>query len=191
MQLTRGDLVASAAGGAACGACAVLWLLRRAKPLSSNPPTSLEGIIEYNQLWVGADGTTHVAQGLKFGSLAKKGYSGTPQYVRQFGLSDFTVKAVVVTQMFGENPWHYAPSAQFVVTLSGAWYVRTSDGKTVVFRAGDVLFQDNTNAHPAARAGTQDGMHFSGVAPGEATCSQLVIQVERKPAAENPGAWSA
>ena len=95
MQLARGEVVASAACGAACGAAAVLWLLRpqRDRPARRSPPTSLEGIIEYNQLWVGADGSTSVAQGLSFSGLERKGYSGTPQYVREFGPSDFVVKA--------------------------------------------------------------------------------------------------
>jgi len=141
------------------------------------------------RLWVDAAGETHVTRDLSFGQMEKKGYSGTPQYVRQFGPAD-AVKAMVVTQMFGENPWHYAPSSQFVVCLSGGWYVRTSDGKQVVFRPGDVLYQDNTARHPAARDGTQKAMHFSGVAPGEQTCSQLVIQVERKASADNAGEWS-
>ena len=149
MQLTRAEFVGSALTCAVGGACAALWLTR---PQQSKPPTDLEGIIKYNQLWVGADGETHVEVCLNFGALEKKGYSGTPQYVRQFGPSDFTVKSVVVTQMFGENPWHYAPSAQFVVTLSGAWYVKTSDGTIVVMRPGDVMFQDNTKLHPSWEA---------------------------------------
>ena len=199
MQITtRAEIVGSLATGAVCGACAVLLLAparRRAlvPPASAREPSaSLEGIIDYNQLWVGADGITHMAENLSFGSLEKKGYSGTPQYVRQFSKSDFTVKSVVVTQMVGENPWHYAPSEQFVVTLAGAWYVRTSDGTTRVFKAGDVLYQDNTRQHPAAVDGTQKAMHYRGVAPGYATCSQLVIQVERvrPPTADNAGAWS-
>ena len=123
MQLARGEVVASATCGAACGACAVLWLLRPQRDRESSParraaPTNLEGIIEYNQLWVGADGSTQVAQGLSFSGLERKGYSGTPQvqpkprrrlcasptlrppaqYVRQFGLSDFVVKSTIVTQ---------------------------------------------------------------------------------------------
>ena len=99
---------------------------------------------------------------------------------------DLTFTSLPVT---GENPWHYAPAAQFVIVLSGAWYVKGSDGKTTVFRAGDVLYQDNTKAHPAAKEGTQQAMHFSGVAPGEETCSQLIIQVERSASVNNPGEW--
>ena len=59
----------------------------------------------------------------------------------------------MVTQQVGENPWHFCPSPQFVVTLEGSWYIRTSDGETTTFRPGDVLYQDNSAEHPLARRG--------------------------------------
>ena len=59
------------------------------------------------------------------------------QYVRAFSNSDdFELTGLVVTQQVGENPWHFCPSPQFVVTLEGSWYIRTSDGKTTTFRPG-------------------------------------------------------
>jgi len=62
--------------------------------------------------------------------------------VRAFSDSDdFALTGLVVTQQVGENPWHFCPSPQFVVTLEGSWYIRTSDGKTTTFRPGDVLYQ--------------------------------------------------
>ena len=61
------------------------------------------------------------------------------QYVRAFSNSeDFALTGLVVTQQVGENPWHFCPSPQFVVTLEGSWYIRTSDGKTTTFKPGDV-----------------------------------------------------
>ena len=66
---------------------------------------------------------------------------------------DFALAGLVVTQQVGENPWHFCPSPQFVVTLEGSWYIRTSDGKTTTFRPGDVLYQDNSAEHPLVRRG--------------------------------------
>ena len=54
---------------------------------------------------------------------------------------DFALTGLVVTQQVGENPWHFCPSPQFVVTLKGSWYIRTSDGKTTTFKPGDVLYR--------------------------------------------------
>ena len=74
--------------------------------------------------------------------------------MRAFSNSDdFELTGLVVTQQVGENPWHFCPSPQFVVTLEGSWYIRTSDGETTTFRPGDVLYQDNSAEHPLARRG--------------------------------------
>ena len=54
---------------------------------------------------------------------------------------DFALTGLVVTQQVGENPWHFCPSPQFVVTLEGSWYIRTSDGKTTTFKPGDILYK--------------------------------------------------
>ena len=129
----------------------LLNLLRRhlfmgltASALSPSP--AAKGAIRYRQLWVSADGVTHIDEH-ECGKLETKDFTATGgdaalQYVRAFSNSDdFALTGLVVTQQVGENPWHYCPSPQFVVTLEGSWYIRTSDGKTTTFKPGDVLYQ--------------------------------------------------
>ena len=149
--------------GAACvgAACAIVasYLLKARTP--AQLPAPLEGALTYTHMYVGTDGLTHLRRGCRFGSLQKKGYAGTPQYVRNFA-SDFKVKSMVVTQQFAENPWHHCPAPQFVVTTGGRWYIRTGDGDRIEFQAGDVLYQDNDPNHPMAKAGTLNAMHYSG-----------------------------
>ena len=87
MQLLRAQFIRTITSGAVCGACG-LWLASSHVPAVAAAASSLDGIISYSQLWVGADGETHVAHGLSFGGLQKTGYSGTPQYVRQFEPAD-------------------------------------------------------------------------------------------------------
>ena len=126
----------------------LLNLLRRhlfmgltASALSTAP--AAKGAIRYRQLWVSADGVTHIDEH-ECGKLETKDFTSTGgdaalQYVRAFSNSDdFALTGLVVTQQVGENPWHFCPSPQFVVTLEGSWYIRTSDGKTTTFRPGDV-----------------------------------------------------
>ena len=116
-----------------------------ASALSSSAPAA-RGAIRYRQLWVSADGVTHIDEH-ECGKLETKDFTSTGgdaalQYVRAFSDSDdFALTGLVVTQQVGENPWHYCPSPQFVVTLEGSWYIRTSDGKTTTFKPGDVLYQ--------------------------------------------------
>ena len=114
--------------------------------------------------------------------------------MRAFSNSDdFQLTGLVVTQQVGENPWHFCPSPQFVVTLEGSWYIRTSDGKTTTFRPGDVLYQDNSSDHPSAKLGASGqapsgAQHWSGANGGP--CNQLVLGVKPRvfPAPE-PGTW--
>ena len=128
----------------------LLNLLRRhlfmgltASALSTTP--AAKGAIRYRQLWVSEDGVTHIDEH-RYGNLETKDFTSTGgdaalQYVRAFSDSDdFSLTGLVVTQQVGENPWHFCPSPQFVVTLEGSWYIRTSDGKTTTFRPGDVLY---------------------------------------------------
>ena len=117
-----------------------------------------KGSIRYRQLWVSEDGVTHIDEH-ECGKLETKDFTSTGgdaalQYVRAFSNSDdFALTGLVVTQQVGVNPWHFCPSPQFVVTLEGSWYIRTSDGKTTTFKPGDVLYQDNSSEHPLVRRG--------------------------------------
>merc|ERR1719204_1899047 len=100
--------------------------------------SATKGVIGYYQLWVDEEGITHIDE-QQFRNLTEKGFSSTAlQFVRSFTDRDFSLSGLVVTQQTGENPWHHCPSPQFVVTLEGSWYIRTSDGKETTFTAGDV-----------------------------------------------------
>ena len=103
----------------------LLNLLRRhlfmgltASALSSSAPAA-KGAIRYRQLWVSADGVTHIDEH-ECGKLETKDFTSTGgdaalQYVRAFSNSDdFALTGLVVTQQVGENPWHFCPSPQFV-----------------------------------------------------------------------------
>ena len=157
---------------------------------------AVEGAIRYHHLWVTSEGETRIARDLKFGALVAKGFTvgakgarTSTQLVRAFTSGEFDVVSTVVTQQLGDNPWHYAPAPQFVVTLAGRWFVRSSDGCEVVMRPGDVLYQDNTQAHPrVGRGTTTKGMHFSGSLGGP--CSQLVVQLRTELQTDAPARWS-
>eukprot|EP00966_Prymnesium_polylepis_P241647 5588087-Prymnesium_polylepis.1 len=147
---------------------------REAASATSEAAPPGEGVIKFTRLWVSSDGATHIkdcsVQGLK-----RSGSFGTPQYVRDM-LGDLRPTDLVFTQQTGANPWHPCPSPQLVVTLAGSWYVNTTDGDSVVFRPGDVLYQDDSRGLTVA--GNQPS-HFSGAVGGP--CNQLVISVAKSP----------
>jgi hypothetical protein len=78
----------------------------------------------YYQLYASDDGTTHFGE-WKMTGFDLQAYSSKPQYVR----SDFggePTKLVFTELAAGlEQPLHSCPAVQFVVTLSGSWYLQT------------------------------------------------------------------
>jgi hypothetical protein len=152
--------------------------------------TPHSGAVRYHQLYVGPDGYTKIARDLAVSNMEKQDFtsSSSLQYVRSFSSDDFEVVNTILTQQFGENPWHYCPAPQFVVTLAGRWFVRTPDGNEIVMGPGDLLYQDNTKEHPKAVEGTRQCMHYSGAVDGP--CNQLIIQLKTALQTDNPGRWS-
>jgi len=134
----------------------------------------------YYQIYASEDGTTHFKSCLMHGFELKK-YAKDSQYQR----SDFggeTSKLVFTELAPGlEQDLHCCPEVQFVVTLSGSWYVKTSDGTKHTFNPGDVLFQDNTKTSPASNK----PQHYSGVV-GDKPCQQMIVQISRAPEVDNP-----
>ena len=99
-----------------------------ASALSTAP--AAKGAIRYRQLWVSADGLTHIDEH-ECGKLETKDFTSTGgdaalQYVRAFSASDdFALTGLVVTQQVGENPWHFCPSPQFVAVWNQIFTARS------------------------------------------------------------------
>lgn len=136
----------------------------------------------YYQLYASEDGKTH------FKLCHMKGFeskSYAPRTIPQFTKTDFggePTKLVFTELPVGQvQELHPCPEVQFVATLSGSWYIKTSDGTYHEFHAGDVLFQDDTESSPAANIPE----HFSGVV-GDKPCQQMIVQMSRKPEVNNP-----
>ncbi|KAJ8614477.1 hypothetical protein CTAYLR_000861 [Chrysophaeum taylorii] len=138
--------------------------------------TSENPLKQYYQLVVDTSGETSVVT-RDFTNVEAIGYSNVPQFCRSLDEKVAAPTGVVFTQMSGDNPWHHCPTAQIVVCLRGTWFVRTTDGVTTELKQGDVLFQDNTPEHLAAKPGTHQAMHFSGVVG--ATCDQMIVQLSQ------------
>ena len=140
---------------------------------NSNMPSSIK---PYYQLVVDEQGGTSIVL-REFTNVHQEGYSNTPQLVEKLDPSFATPTNVIFTSLQGENPFHHCPSPQIVVCLAGKWYIRTTDDKVTEFGPGDVLYQDNTAQHPAARPDTHRAMHFSA-SVGDEPCDQMIVQLK-------------
>ncbi len=99
-------------------------VLRMATSKEAAEPSPQPKNFRYYQIYASEDGTTHFGE-WKMTGFDLQAYSSKPQYVR----SDFggePTKLVFTELAAGlEQPLHSCPAVQFVVTLSGSWYLQT------------------------------------------------------------------
>lgn len=77
--------------------------------------------------------------------------------------------------------WHENPKPQWIVPLSGRWFVEAMDGTRVEMGPGELSFGGDQNCHEA------DGKrgHRSGTI-GDVPAVLLVVQFEDMPAPQSP-----
>lgn len=126
------------------------------------------GVVSYYRMYLSGDGLTHIKK-CNLAGLKKTTAFGTVQYVRDLGHG---AQDIVITQQTGENPWHQCPHSQFVVTLSGLWYINTTAGDYVVMNPGDLLFQDD---YKGLLVNGTAPVHYSGALRGP--CNQMVMSM--------------
>lgn len=72
-----------------------------------------------------------------------------------------------------DGDWHENPHPQWIIPISGGWWVETMDGQRVELREGDLAF--------GADQGTTDGKgHRSGVLDGK-PCQMMIVQYTNEP----------
>lgn len=132
---------------------------------------SVAPTIPYVNVWEDEFGETHMSVCELDGFIPQSFSSSGQQYV---STNDMPTKRYVFNispiTYFGD--FHSAPSLQWVVTISGSWYVRTSDGSIVNLPAGSILFNSDVNATKG---------HQSGVSKNYDSASVIVVQVTELP----------
>src|SRR5579864_714397 len=119
-----------------------------AAPMSAQarPDATAAVKIPYWSQWTAPDGQTHTTK-CYLSKLESKPFSSTPQYIQRL---PGDVDSLVYTQLPAgwAGKWHINPKRQWVVVLSGQYYMETSDGKGVTLTAGDVFFGGDQGAKP-------------------------------------------
>ena len=93
---------------------------------------------------------------------------------------------MVVQPVGWVGEWHENPKPQWIVPLSGRWFVETMDGKRVEMGPGELSFGGDQNCKPDAQG--RKG-HRSGTV-GNQPSVNLIVQLEKDPAPANPAASS-
>ncbi|AEI37458.1 hypothetical protein ZMO02_02700 [Zymomonas mobilis subsp. pomaceae] len=108
---------------------------------SASPPA-----IPYWSVWADTEGVTHqtrcAVSNLQLEDFAS---SGNPEWVSQ---NDPASKRYVfnVMPVGWVGNWHKNPAPQWIIPLSGRWFVKTTDGKRLEMGPGEISFGGDQNA---------------------------------------------
>jgi hypothetical protein len=78
--------------------------------------------------------------------------------------------------------WHENPKPQWIIPLSGRWFVQSMDGKRVEMGPGEISFGEDQNTKPDAQG--HKG-HVSGTV-GNAPAVLMLVQFSEPPTIEQP-----
>jgi len=135
--------------------------------------------IPYWHLYTDGDGVSRFTR-CAMSELEWKSLSSSAQWLGQKTTDTFSVQFMVLPPgWFGD--WHENPKPQWIIPLSGRWYVEAMDGQRIEFGPGEIHFGEDQNTRE------RDGKrgHLSGTI-GDQPCLQMVVQYEEAPTIDTP-----
>lgn len=140
--------------------------------MSSEPPPQ----IGYWHVWTDAEGISHQSRcELNEFNEAPIQPAAAPQWIGAKTRSDATVFVTVLPPGW-IGGWHENPRPQWIIPLSGRWFVETMDGVRVEMGPGELSFGEDQNTSPV---GGKRG-HLSGTI-GPEPAVLMLVQFETAP----------
>lgn len=138
--------------------------------------------VHYWHLWTDHDGISRQKQvALTDFDLESIKSPATPQWLGK-KTSGAMTEMVTVLPVGWTGSWHENPKPQWIVPLSGRWFVEAMDGTHVEMGAGELSFGGDQNCREVdGRRG-----HRSGVV-GDAPAVLVLIQFDDAPVPRSPG----
>lgn len=128
----------------------------------------------YWHVWTDDDGVSHQNQ-CELSNFKPESMSGdaAPQWNNRLLTAESKIiLAELPVGWIGE--WHENPQPQWIVPLSGKWFVETMDGTRVEMGVGEISFGGDQNTKPNPK-GFQG--HLSGTL-GNEPCKMMIVQLE-------------
>lgn len=138
-------------------------------PETADPPR-----LPYWHVWTGDDGLTHQTRcELSAFTLESMGGRAAAQWNNRLMTDEANILfCVLPVGWIGD--WHENPRPQWIVPLSGYWFVETTDGCRVEMGPGELSFGGDQHARPDAEGRTG---HRSGTV-GDIPAVLMVVQLE-------------
>ncbi|MGA2043216.1 MAG: cupin domain-containing protein [Roseiarcus sp.] len=141
-------------------------------------------IVPYWHLWTDAEGVSRLSRCVMIDFALKSMQApAAPQW--QGLKTSGAISTMVTVQPVGwVGDWHENPKPQWIVPLSGRWFVEAMDGVRVEMGAGELSFGGDQ------RCRVVDGKrgHRSGTV-GDAPAVLMVVQFDTAPAPSGPCAF--
>jgi hypothetical protein len=138
--------------------------------------------VSYWHVWTDEKGVSHQTR-CELSAFEQQSMGGAaPQWNDKLITSEATV--IVAVQPVGwVGEWHENPKPQWIIPLSGHWFVETMDGTRVEMGPGEASFGNDQNCKPDAQG--RKG-HRSGTV-GSQPAALMIVQLEQAPAIGRPG----
>jgi hypothetical protein len=172
-------LAAVVIAGAACYA-----LARPGIRSDSTSSSARQGnpTLSYWHVWTDENGVSHQKRcELSAFELQSISQGASPSWIDRQSTPGATV-LMVVQPVGWVGEWHENRKPQWIVPLSGRWFVETMDGKRVEMGPGEISFGGDQNCKPDAQG--RRG-HRSGTV-GNQPSINLIVQLEKDPSAGRP-----
>jgi hypothetical protein len=129
--------------------------------------------VPYYSLWTGPNGTSSLATCALDGFEMKSvGGQAAPLWLRQIP-DEVAAVLFMVLPVGWVGEWHESPRPQWVVPLSGRWFIETQDGSRVEMGPGDIHWgQDIDTRSVAGGRGHRSGQI------GAEPCAMLLVQLK-------------
>lgn len=129
--------------------------------------------VHYWHLWTDAEGVSHQTHcTMTEFELKSIQPSAAPQWQGKSVRGSMSVLTTVLPPAW-EGDWHENPKPQWIIPLSGRWFVESMDGTRIEMGCGDISF--GGDQHCRAVAGRRG--HRSGTV-GEAPAVLMLVQFE-------------
>jgi hypothetical protein len=141
------------------------------------PPT-----IDYWHVWTDTEGVSHQSR-CKIQDFILKSISppASPQWLDKMNQTGATI--VFTVQPVGwVGSWHENPKPQWIIPLSGCWFVETMDGHRVEMGPGEISFGEDQGTKEDAQG--YKG-HLSGTV-GDTPAVLMIVQFDETPTIGQP-----
>ena len=143
--------------------------------------TDSKPMVSYWHLWTDEHGISHQTR-CQMTEFEKAGIQPdtAPQWIGSKTKGDSTV-FVTVLPVGWLGSWHENPKPQWIIPLSGRWFVESMDGQRVEMGVGEISFGEDQNARELdGRKG-----HLSGTV-GNEPATLMIVQLEVPPEGSSP-----